>query len=181
VNTRVKGVHPADVVMLLSRLLLAWIFLHEGLALATNLGGAIAAMAKLGVDTPLVLAAIALQIGAGISIAFGCYVRLGALALAIFCLMTALLFHTNFANHNELLHFEKDLAIAGGMLALVVGGAGSLSVDNLLAGQNLVKNDHIGGDMFELADGVMLIVIAITTAIGAYIFYGISITELPGV
>jgi putative oxidoreductase len=179
-NTVEKGVHPADVVMLLSRLLLAWIFLHEGFALAVNLSGAIAAMAKLGVNTPLVLATVALQIGAGISIAFGCYTRLGALGLTIFCLMTALLFHTNFANQNEMLHFEKDLAIAGGMLALVVGGAGSLSVDNLLTCQKLAKNDHIGGDMFELTDGVMLIVIAITTAIGAYIFYGISIVELPG-
>jgi hypothetical protein len=32
--------------------------------------------------------------------------------------------------------------------------------------------------MFELTDGAMLIVIAITAAIGAYIFYGISIVQL---
>jgi putative oxidoreductase len=39
------------------------------------------------------------------------------------------LFHNNFANRNELLHFEKDLAIAGGMFVLMLRGAGSLSVD----------------------------------------------------
>ncbi len=32
--------------------------------------------------------------------------------------------------------------------------------------------------MFEVTDGAMLVVIAIATAIGAYIFYGISILQL---
>ena len=32
--------------------------------------------------------------------------------------------------------------------------------------------------MFELTDGAMLVVIAIATAIGAYIFYGISLVQL---
>lgn len=131
-NIMAKGTHLADVLMLFSRLLLAWIFLHEGFTLAANLDGTIAVMAKLGVNAPLALATIALQICAGIAIAFGCYARLGALGLGIFCLLTALLFHTNFANQNELLHFEKDLAIAGGMFALVVGGAGNLSLDKLM-------------------------------------------------
>jgi putative oxidoreductase len=49
--------------------------------------------------------------------------------LGFFCLATALLFHTNFASQNELLHFEKDFAIAGGMFVLVTSGAGSLSFD----------------------------------------------------
>jgi putative oxidoreductase len=196
-NTVEKGVHPADVVMLCGRLLLAWIFLHEGFALAANLSGAIRSMARLGVNAPLVLATVALQICAGISIAFGCYARVGALALAIFCVLTALLFHTNFGYQNEMLHFEKDLAIAGGMLALAVGGSGRLSLDSFLDGKKhltshvgmhptaprfarLRKTMLRGREIFALTDGALLIVIAITTAIGAYIFYGISIFQLPG-
>jgi putative oxidoreductase len=46
----------------------------------------------------------------------------------LFCLATAILFHLNFANRNELLHFEKDLAIAGGMFVLMLRGAGDYSV-----------------------------------------------------
>src|ERR1700677_2352181 len=46
-----------------------------------------------------------------------------------FCFASAFLVHNNFANRNELLHFEKDLAIAGGMFVLMLRGAGSLSVD----------------------------------------------------
>src|SRR5580704_10376641 len=58
----------------------------------------------------------------------GWHARLGAAALGLFCLATAILFHTNFANRNELLHFEKDLAIAGGMFILMLRGAGGYSV-----------------------------------------------------
>ena len=69
---------------------------------------------------------------AGLSVAVGWYARCGALALGLFCLATAVLFHTNFAIRNELLHFEKDIAIAGGMLVLMVCGAGRWSVDGWL-------------------------------------------------
>ena len=48
--------------------------------------------------------------------------------MGLFCLATAILFHTNFANRNELLHFEKDLALAGGMFVLMLRGAGGYSV-----------------------------------------------------
>jgi len=123
---------PADFVLLLGRFLLALIFLHEGWSLAADLTATIDTFAKLGLSTPVALATIALQIGAGLSVAAGFLTRLGALALALFCLATALLFHTNFASQNELLHFEKDLAIAGGMFVLSASGAGSISIDRLL-------------------------------------------------
>ncbi|NEJ70583.1 DoxX family membrane protein [Rhizobium phaseoli] len=122
----------ADLVLLLGRLLLSLIFLHEGLSLATNIATTIDTFATLGLSAPVALAVIVLQIGAGLSIAAGFLSRLGALALALFCLATAFLFHTNFASQNELLHFEKDLAIAGGMFVLAASGAGSISIDKLL-------------------------------------------------
>ncbi|MDX8469299.1 DoxX family protein [Mesorhizobium sp. VK23B] len=130
----IEKLHAKNVVLLAGRLLLSLIFLHEGLQLATHFEGAQKAMAALGVGTPLLLATIALQLGAGLSVALGILARLGAIGLGLFCLMTAGLFHTNFASQNELLHFEKDLAIAGGMFILAVSGAGRLSVDRLLTG-----------------------------------------------
>ncbi|MGH6641081.1 MAG: DoxX family protein, partial [Bradyrhizobium sp.] len=72
---------------------------------------------------------IAVQLVAGVSIAAGWYARCGALALGLFCLATAVLFHSNFAIRNELLHLEKDIAIAGGMFVLAVCGAGRWSMD----------------------------------------------------
>lgn len=120
-----------NAVALISRLLLAWIFLHEGAFLVANFTSASASMAKLGIPAYLLVATIALQLVAGAAIAAGWHARWGALALGLFCLATAVLFHTNFANRNELLHFEKDLAIAGGMFVLMVHGPGGWSVDGI--------------------------------------------------
>ena len=117
-----------NVVLLMSRLLLAGIFVHEGVFLAANFSVASTGMAKVGVPTLAVIGTIALQLVAGIAIAVGWHARLGAAALGLFCLATAILFHTNFANRNELLHFEKDLAIAGGMFVLMLRGAWGYSV-----------------------------------------------------
>ncbi|PCK85949.1 quinol oxidase [Rhizobium sophoriradicis] len=123
---------PADLILLLGRLLLSLIFLHEGFSLAANLAATIDIFEKLGLSAPIAFATIVLQIGAGLCIATGFLSRLGALALALFCLATAFLFHTDLASQNELLHFEKDLAIAGGMFVLVAAGAGSISIGHLL-------------------------------------------------
>ena len=118
-----------NVVLLASRLLLAWIFVHEGAFLAVNFDAASAGMAKMGVPAAALIPTIALQLVAGSAIAIGWHARLGAAALGLFCVATAISFHNNFANRNELLHFEKDLAIAGGMFVLMLRGAGGLSVD----------------------------------------------------
>jgi len=131
-----------DVVLLAGRLLLSLIFVHEGVELATHFEGAQKAMAALGVGKPLLVATIALQLGAGLSVALGILARLGAVGLGLFCLMTASLFHANFASQNELLHFEKDLAIAGGMFVLALSGAGRLAVDKVLFA--MVKGATIG-------------------------------------
>ncbi|GES44286.1 membrane protein [Rhizobium dioscoreae] len=125
-------VNFADMALLFGRILLSLLFLEEGIELASNFDVALEAMAKLGVTAPVAIATIVLQLGAGFAIAFGLMTRLAAFGLGLFCLLTALLFHTNFASHNELLHFEKDLAIAGGMFALIVAGAGKLSLDMLI-------------------------------------------------
>jgi putative oxidoreductase len=125
--------HSRNALLLAARLLLAFIFIHEGVFLLANFDSAASAMSKLGVPSPALVATIALQLFAGLAIALGMFTRLGAVALALFCLATAFLFHQHFGVRDELLHFEKDLAIAGGMLVLWVHGAGRWSIDGLLA------------------------------------------------
>jgi uncharacterized membrane protein YphA (DoxX/SURF4 family) len=44
--------------------------------------------------------------------------------LAVFTLVAAYLFHMNFGDRNQVIHFMKNLAIAGGFLALAAGGPG---------------------------------------------------------
>jgi len=125
-------VNMADMALLFGRMLLSLLFLEEGIELASHFDNALEAMAKLGVAGPIATATIVVQLAAGLAIALGFTTRLAAFGLGLFCLLTALLFHTNFASHNELLHFEKDLAISGGMFVLIVAGAGKLSLDMLI-------------------------------------------------
>ena len=121
-----------DPALLVARTLLAWIFVHEGFTLAVNLDATLSVMGKLGVPAPLAIATIALQLGAGLALVVGWLTRSAAFALGMFCLATAALFHASFGNHNELLHFQKDLAIAGGMFGIAVRGAGGWSFDQFL-------------------------------------------------
>lgn len=113
------------------RLLLAAIFLHDGLGKLDNYALAAAYTKAFGVPESLLPIAVAVELGCGLMIALGFFTRAAALMLAAFCMFTAAVFHTKFTDRNQLLHFEKDLAIAGGMLVLAVAGAGRLSIERL--------------------------------------------------
>jgi putative oxidoreductase len=113
----------------IGRLLLAAIFVVEGWSKLRGFDAAAVYMNRFGVPGVLLPAVIALEFGGGLMIAAGWRTRLAAGALAVFCILAAILFHGNLADRNQFLHFEKNLAIAGGLLALVVAGAGRWSVD----------------------------------------------------
>jgi putative oxidoreductase len=119
---------------LLGRLLLVAIFVHEGITLIGGYASAAAYMQRFGVPGMLLPGVIALQLVGGVLIAVGALTRLAALALAAFCVLTAVLFHLDFAQRGELLHFEKDLAIAGGFLLLAACGPGRWSWQGWRAG-----------------------------------------------
>jgi putative oxidoreductase len=117
-----------DAGLLAGRCLLVFIFLHESVFLLGNYAGAAAYMQKSGVPALMLPAVIALQLGGGLLIAAGIMTRLSALAFAVFCVLTAILFHWQFADRNQLLHFQKDLSIAGGFLVLTCSGPGGWSL-----------------------------------------------------
>jgi len=118
---------------LAGRLLLCALFLHEAWAKLTGYSAAVAYAQAFGVPGVLMPLAIAVEAGCGLLILLGYHARAAALLLAGFCVATALLFHTKLGNRNELLHFEKDLAIAGGLLVLFAHGAGRWALDALPA------------------------------------------------
>jgi putative oxidoreductase len=122
----------ASIGLFAGRLLLALVFVHEGWSVIGNYTGAAAYMQKFGVPGILLTAVIALELGGGLLIAAGVLTRVFAAALAVFCLLTAVLFHWQFADRNQLLHFEKDLAIAGGFLVLAISGPGKWSVERYI-------------------------------------------------
>ncbi len=115
--------------LLIGRLLLASLFILEGWSKLKGYDGAAAYMQKFGVSGGLLPFVILAEIGAGACIAIGWQTRGAALALAGFSILAAAIFHANLADRNQLLHFEKDLAIAGGLLILLAQGAGDWSLD----------------------------------------------------
>src|SRR5215472_8452470 len=116
---------------LAGRLLLAAIFMHEAWSKLTGYSAALGYMQAFGVPGQLLPLAIAVEMGCGLLILCGYYTRAAALILAGFCAATAILFHTKLGDRNQLLHFEKDLAIAGGLLVLFAHGAGAWALDAL--------------------------------------------------
>ena len=120
--------------LLAGRLLMATIFLHEGVAKLANYAGSAAYARAFGVPDKLLPLAIATELGCGLLIALGLFTRAAALVLAGFCLFTAAVFHSKFAEVNQLLHFEKNLAMAGGLLVLAVSGAGRFAIGRPYAG-----------------------------------------------
>jgi len=81
------------------------------------------------VPSALLPLAILVELGGALLLAVGWQARLAALALAIFSLLAAVLFHTNLADRNQVLHLEKDLAIAGGLLVLFAFGPGPYAIE----------------------------------------------------
>ena len=123
---------PRNALLLAARLLLAFIFVHESIFLMLNFDNAASATSKMGVPNVAFVATIILQLFAGTAIALGIFTRFGAAALALFCFATAFVLHTHFGVRDELLHFEKDLAIAGGLLVLALHGVGDWSIEAAL-------------------------------------------------
>ncbi len=115
------------------RILLAGLFLYEAYVKLHAYGPAVQYAAAFGVPSVLLPAAIAVELGGGTLLVLGLLTRLAALALAGFCLITAFVFHTKFSDTNQVLHFGKDIALAGAFLFVAGRGAGRFSLDALIA------------------------------------------------
>lgn len=114
---------------LLGRILIAVLFLASGLGKIGGYAGTQAYMASMGVPGALLPLVILTEAGGAIAIILGWKTRWAALALAGFCLLTATLFHLNFADKGQMTSFMKDIALAGGFLILFAHGAGAWSLD----------------------------------------------------
>jgi putative oxidoreductase len=114
------------------RALIGGIFILSGLSKLASYAGTTAAIALVGLPfAPLgFLVAIAVEIGVAFLLLIGYRTRFAAIILAVWSVVTAIFFHRNFADQNMMIHFMKNLMIAGGLLQIVHFGAGRISVDN---------------------------------------------------
>ena len=120
-----------NLAFLAGRVFIAAIFIYDAtLAVRFPLDNA-TYLENFGVPGLMLWPAAFLQFFGGLAIVAGFHTRLVALAFACFCLLTALIFHHDFADTNELIQFGKDFGLAGGFLFLAAAGAGAWSLDAL--------------------------------------------------
>lgn len=119
-----------NIVPLIARILIAQIFLISGLSkLGAGYAATSAYMEAMGAPVVLLPLVIFLEIGGGLALILGFQTRWAALALAVFSIIAALIFHHNLGNQIQSIMFMKNLAMAGGLLLLYGHGAGACSVD----------------------------------------------------
>jgi putative oxidoreductase len=126
-----KGGHMSGIYKisgLLGRILISFIFLQSGINKIGGYKATLGYMESKGVPGMLLPLVIFLEIAGAIAIIVGWKTRLFAFALAGFCILSALLFHMDFSNQVQTIMFMKNLAIAGGFLALFAHGPGDLSL-----------------------------------------------------
>jgi putative oxidoreductase len=121
---------PAALVDLLGRAMLALIFIVAGYGKITGYDGSLAYMASHGLPGFLLPPTIALELLAGLALITGFQTRLAALALALFSLASALIFHAQFDDAMQRVMFLKNVAMAGGLLLLAVKPLGSWTIDH---------------------------------------------------
>ena len=121
-----------DGLLLLARILMSVIFILSGLLKLGTAAATQALLAKLGLPLPILawLIAVVVELGGGLALLFGLATRQVAIVLALWCVTTALVAHSNFADRQMQVHFMKNLVMAGGFLYVFAYGAGALSVDN---------------------------------------------------
>jgi putative oxidoreductase len=118
-----------NLIELAGRVLLAAIFLLSGVGKLGAYSATAAYMSSAGVPGALLPAVIATEVMGSLGIMLGWKTRTVAVLLAGFSLLSAIFFHRNFADQEQMINFLKDVSIAGGFLLLVANGAGSLSID----------------------------------------------------
>lgn len=116
--------------LLVSRVLLSSIFLFSGVKKILGFAATQAYMAQHGMKMTgmFLVLAILFEIGGGLSVLLGYLPRLGALALIAFLVPTTVVFHREFADPVQVTQFAKNVAILGGLFAILATGGGGFSL-----------------------------------------------------
>ena len=122
-----------NILDLIGRIFISLVFLLSGINKIGNYEGTIGWMESLGMPGIFLIPAIILEIGAPILIIIGYKVKISAALLCLFCVATAIIFHTDFSNQMQFVSFMKNIALAGGFLFLVINETKEFSLERKLA------------------------------------------------
>ena len=122
-----------NILDLVGRVFSSLVFLLSGINKIGNYEGSVGWMESFGMPGIFLIPAIILEIVAPILIIIGYKVKIAAALLSVFCIVTALIFHTDFNNQMQFVSFMKNIALAGGFLFLVINGTKDFSLERKLS------------------------------------------------
>lgn len=116
-------------IAVIARILLAYIFIVAGWGKVTAYAATVGYMENMGVPGAILPLTILVELGGGLALLFGFQARFAAFGLAVFSIITALIFH---GGAEDSINLMKNLAMSGGLLFLMLHGAGRLSLDHAI-------------------------------------------------
>jgi putative oxidoreductase len=130
----------SDVLLLVGRLLLGWLFLASGYGKFGSIAGTTAYFTSLGMSSPELLAWFAafVEVILGVGLILGLATRYVVLASFLWVLVATAIAHRYWtypvsAQLGQYNNWLKNIAIMGGTLYVFVTGAGRYSLDAMLA------------------------------------------------
>ena len=117
------------VLALIARVLMAYIFLVAGWGKISAYSATVGYMESMGVPGALLPLTILVEFGGGLALLFGFQARFAAFGLGLFSVITAFIFHDG---TQDSINFMKNFAMVGGLLFLMLHGAGKMSLDHLI-------------------------------------------------
>jgi len=118
-----------NVLDFIGRIFISALFLISAYNKVLNLEGSMGWMEGFGIPGFLIFPAIAIEIILPVLVIVGYQARIAGGILAVFCLMTAFLFHFDFSDQSQFISFLKNIGLAGGFLFIVVNGTKDWAVD----------------------------------------------------
>jgi len=126
-----------SIVPLFARILLSVVFILGGIGkiFAFSLEEGFVAAKHLPLPAVALGVALIIELVGGLAILAGLYTKFTAWVVFLYMIPTTFLFHNFWAMQgadrlDAMIHFEKNLAIMGGLLLLAAFGAGAYSVDS---------------------------------------------------
>jgi len=119
-----RTIEWAHATTFVGRICLSAIFLFSGIGKVFAPAATIDAIESVGLPLPSIgyALAIGIEVLGGVALLAGYKLRWTAGILAAFTFTTAILFHSTFADPNQLTHFLKNIAITGGFLYVIALG-----------------------------------------------------------
>ncbi len=114
---------------LIGRIFISSIFLFSGINKIFQYEETFQWMEQSGMPGFFLVPAIALEIIAPVLVVIGYKARTAAALLALFCILTAFLFHFDFSNQIQIIAFLKNVGLAGGFLFISANGTKEWSMD----------------------------------------------------